>query len=303
VHAAETDRDSIALTVVVPTSHGWPAVRPCLDRLREQARAAAAEVIVADGGAAPAPPADQLWPGLVWLRDPGAGVFALRALARRAARGAILAVTEDHCLVAPDWCARILETHARHPEAVAVKGAVRNGTAERLVDRASFLLVQAPSLPPFDGGPADTILGISCTSYRRQALERLFPDPARPVEIEDIRRWEFAGEAIVADERIWVEHHQSEGLFAMSRLHFHNARAISGLRRDRMTARDWVRVLAAPLLPFIRTARTITLCARKRVPWATMIPCIPVFLWLFAWKAAGELAGYVGGPGDSATRL
>ena len=299
----EPGADPVALTVVVPTCHGWPAVRPCLDRLRDQAPLAGAEVIVADGSAAPAPPADQRWPGLVWLQEPGAGVFALRALARRAARGAILAITEDHCLVAPDWCARILEAHARHPEAVAVKGAVRNGTAERLVDRASFLMIQAPSLPPFTGDPADAILGVSCASYRSRALDRLVPEFAWPVEIEDARRWRVAGETIVADERIWVEHHQSEELAAMSRLHFHNARAICGLRRGRMTGRDWVRIVAAPILPFVRTARTVAQCTEKRVPWTTVIPCVPVFLWLFAWKAAGELAGYVGGPGDSAARL
>ena len=40
-------------------------------------------------------------------------------------------------MVAPDWCARILEVYARQPAAVAVKGVVRNGTAERLVDQAS----------------------------------------------------------------------------------------------------------------------------------------------------------------------
>ncbi len=293
----------IALTVVVPTSHGWPAIRPCLERLRHQAVAANAEVIVADGSAGSPPPATERWPGLVWLEAPGAGVFALRALARRAARGPILAVTEDHCYVAPDWCARILEAHTRHPEAVAIKGAVRNGTAERLVDRASFYLVQAPSLAPFAGGPEDAILGVSSVSYARRALDRLVPDATWPVEVDDAREWRAGGEVVVADAQVWVEHHQSETLVAMSRLHLHNARAVCGVRRRRMTGRDWARVVAAPVLPFVRTARTVGLCARKGVPWGTLIPCVPVFLWLFAWKAAGELAGYVTGPGDSATRL
>lgn len=291
------------LTVVIPTCHGWPALRPFLDRLRDQALATGAEVIVADGSTAPAPPAEALWPGLVWLRQAGAGVFALRALARRVARGAILAVTEDHCLVAPDWCARILEAYARHPEAVAIKGVVRNGSPERLVDRASYLMSQAPNLAPFTGRFEDTILGVSCATYSRRALERLAPELAWPIELHDASQWRAAGETVVADERIWVEHHQSARLLDMSALHFHNARAISGLRRGRITRRDWVRLAAAPVLPLVRTAHTAALCARKRVPWATLVPSAPLFLWFYIWKAAGEITGYLTGPGDSATKL
>lgn len=291
------------LTVVIPTCHGWPEVRPCLERLRDQAQVTATEVIVADGSTAPAPPAGALWPGLVWLRQPGVGLFDLRALARRRARGSILAVTEDHCLVAPDWCARILEAYARQPAAVAVKGVVRNGTAERLVDRASYLANHAPNLPPFDGAPEDAILGVSCVAYSQQALGRLAPELAWPVELHDARRWRAVGEAVLADERIWVDHHQSGGLLALSAFHFHNARAISGLRRRRMTRRDWVRLAASPVLPLVRTARTAALCARKRVPWTTLAPSLPLFLWFYVWKAAGEITGYLTGPGDSATRL
>lgn len=300
-------RDPVAeprrLTVVIPTCHGWPAVRPFLDQLRDQALATGTEVIVADGSSAPAPPAEALWPGVVWLREAGSGVFALRALARRAARGAILAVTEDHCLVAPDWCARILEAYARHPEAVAIKGVVRNGSRERLVDRASYLMSQAPHLAPFTGRFEDTILGVSCATYSRRALERVAPQLAWPIELHDASQWRAAGKTVVADERIWVEHHQSAGLLDMSLLHFHNARAISGLRRSRITRRDWIRLAASPILLVVRTARTAALCARKRVPWATLAPSVPLFLWFYVWKAAGEITGYLTGPGDSETRL
>lgn len=291
------------LSVIIPTCHGWSEVRPFLDQLRDQALASGAEVIVADGSTAPAPREEALWPGLVWLRKAGAGVFALRALARQVARGVILAVTEDHCLVAPDWCARILEAYARHPEAVAIKGVVRNGSRERLVDRASYLMNQAPNLTPFTGRLEDTILGVSCATYSRRALERLAPELAWPIELHDASQWRAAGETVVADERIWVEHHQSARLLEMSLLHFHNARAISGLRRGRTTHRDWVRLAAAPILPLVRTARTIALCARKRVPWATLAPSVPLFLWFYVWKAAGEITGYLTGPGDSAARL
>jgi Glycosyl transferase family 2 len=293
----------VPLTVVIPTCHGWAAVRPFLDRLRDQAQATGAEVVVADGSTEPGPPPDALWPGLVWLRRAGVGVFTLRALGRQVARGDILAVTEDHCLVAPDWCARILEAHARHPDAAAIKGVVRNGSRDRLADRASFLLVQAPNLAPFTGRPEDAILGASCATYSRRALERLSPEAGWPLELHDAGRWRAAGETIVADERIWVEHHQSAPLLELSRLHYHNARAISGLRRSRLARRDWARLAAAPILLLARTARTVALCAQKRVPWGALLTSVPLFLWFYAWKASGEITGYLTGPGDSETRI
>ena len=70
-----------------------------------------------------------------------------------------------------------------------------------------------------------------------------------------------------------------------------------------MTLRDWARLAALPILPFVRTARTVALCARKPVPWTTLAASLPLFLWFYVWKAAGEITGYLIGPGDSATRL
>jgi hypothetical protein len=282
---------------------GWPAIGPCLERLRAEALALGVEVLVADGSDTPPPPPERLWPGVRWLRYPGAGVFALRACARTVARGRVVAVTEDHCLVAPDWCRRLLEAHARHPGAVAVKGTVRNGSRARLVDRAAFLLNQAPHLAPFTGGPWDTVLGVSCVAYKREPLARLVPDPGAPVELADAGAWPSRGQTLVADEGIWVEHCQSAPLLPMSALQLHNGRAVAGLRRSRMRGRDWLRLAALPGLPLVRTGRLVALCRRKGVPWRELLPCLPLFLWYFAWKGAGEAAGYLAGPGQSARRL
>ena len=289
--------------MVVATSQGWPAIEPCLAALAPQARAVGAEVLVADGSAGPPPSPERLPPGVRWLRHPGASVLELRALATRGARGAIVAVTEDHCLVAPDWCARILEAHARHPDAVAVKGAVANGSQERLVDWAAFLLNQAPHLSPFVGRPTDAVLGISSVAYKRPGLERLAAREPGPVELHDHRAWLASGDRVVADERIQVRHVQSVGFLTTSALQFHNARTVSGLRRSRMSWRDWVRLAAAPLLPFVRTVRTVAICLGKPVSRPTLWASVPLILWFYGCKGAGELSGYLAGPGRSPGRL
>jgi hypothetical protein len=292
------------LSVVLGTTQGWPDVAPCLLRLAPQADAIDAEILVADGSAAPPPPAGRLGPRVRWLRRPGAGIFELRQIATAETRAEIVAVTEDHCLPAADWCARILDACRRHPDAAAVKGAVVNGTAARLVDRAAFLLNQAPHLPPFVGRAEDDVLGVSCVAYRRAALAEV---AARgepwPPEMRDPRAWRREGARLVADATIRVAHHQSVPLHGMSALQYHNGRSAAGTRRARMETRDWVRVLAAPVLPVTRAARTAGLCLAKGVPATTVLSCLPLFLWFNLWKAAGELTGYLAGPGDSPRRL
>ncbi len=219
------------------------------------------------------------------------------------ARGAIIAVTEDHCLVAPDWCAQILGAHARHPDAVAIKGAVANGSRERLVDWAAFLLNQAPHLSPFVGRMTDAVLGVSSVSYAWLALERLAAREPGPVELRDYRACLATGARVVADEHIRVEHVQSVGFFRTSALQFHNARTVCGLRRARMTWRDWVRLAGAPILPFTRTLRTIAICLGKHVSRTTLWASVPMILWFYCCKGAGELLGYLAGPGQSPRKL
>jgi hypothetical protein len=299
---ARPPADEPPLSVILATTRGWAEARPCLERLLGAARPVGAEVVVADGSAAPPPPG-ALPPGLRWLREPGAGVFVLRALARRAARGPLLAVTEDHCLVAPDWCARLLDAFARHPEAVAVKGAVRNGSRARLVHWAAFVMNQGPHVPPFRGGRDDALLGVSCAAYRRQALARLLPEAAGPLDLLDTRTWRDAGETVVADPAAWVEHHEPLSFLAVSAVQYHNARAVAGLRRGRPTPRDGLRLAGAPALAVTRAARTVAAALRRDLPRGRVLAAAPLVLWLYAWKAAGEVAGYLAGPGNSAARL
>lgn len=298
-------RDACApsLSVVIGTTQGWPSIRPCLESLGAQATAPWVEIIVADGSDCVPPEGTPLGPGVVWLRHPGVSVLELRALASRAARGEIVAVTEDHCVVAPDWCARILEAHARHREAAAVKGAVTNGSRAHLIDWAAFLLNQAPHIPPFAGKGGDAVLGVSCVSYKRWALERLASSRAPWPELRDHRAWQAAGDRLVADERIWVEHYQSVGFIATSALQFHNARTVSGIRRDRMGWRDWTRLVAVAVLPFYRTLRTVSTCLGKRVPRVILLASVPLILWFYCCKGTGELAGYLAGTGESPRRV
>lgn len=290
------------LSVVLATNEGWTAAQTCLASLLPQAAAVGAEVVVADGSAGAAGPPPSLPSNVRWLRSPGTGLFRLRRQALVAACAPIVAVTEDHCVVAPDWCERIIEAHARHPDADVIKGAVFNGSSDTPVERAAFWLGHWPNLPPFTGRASDAVLGVSCVSYKRRALELLRRDTELLPELVANGYWPNR-RAALATARIHVTHCQAEAFWRTSALQFHNARALSAYRRGRWSARDWLRVTGALALPAARTARVVAACQRKQVPLAELCRCIPHFVWLFCCRGAGELAGYVFGPGDSEREL
>ncbi len=141
----------VPLSVIVATSQPWPELRMCLDSLHVQAVRAGAEVVVGDGTGQGLPEdVARRYPEVTWLKVQGASVLQLRALAMSHTSGEVVAVTEDHCRVAPDWCERILEAHKRYPEAAAIGGAVENGARRKIIDWASFFIVNdipAPAAP------------------------------------------------------------------------------------------------------------------------------------------------------------
>jgi hypothetical protein len=104
------------LSIVIATTQPWPEVRLVLDSLYDQAQAIGGEILVADGhGNGWSDRANALFPAVVWLESKGGSVYQLRAMAMSKARGWIVALTEDHCRVAPDWRQAILTSHREFP--------------------------------------------------------------------------------------------------------------------------------------------------------------------------------------------
>ena len=110
------------LSVLLPVPVPWPEYRPNLVELRRQVAELDAELLLLDGSpnGSPEPPAAELV-GVRYIRPAARDVFELRAIGTNEARGDIIAITEDHCLVARDWCARLIELHAEYPDALANK--------------------------------------------------------------------------------------------------------------------------------------------------------------------------------------
>jgi Glycosyl transferase family 2 len=218
------------LSVIVTCTQPWPEVRGCLERLVPQVRAGEIELIVADGSAAglDAKAAERVR----WLRSPDRGPHELRLAGLVEARGDVVAITEDHCDVAPDWCEKMLDAHGRYPDAVAIAGPVANGATGRMMDRASFFLVHGRNVPEHGGRPDDWFPPAgSNVSYKR---EQIMCGVQRPGDLELVITPQLWSQGLLGfDEKVVVAHSQRLGIVEHVKNHFHSGRSHAGLVAER----------------------------------------------------------------------
>jgi hypothetical protein len=285
--------DRLPLSVILATTEPWPDLANCLEVLAPQVASVGGEIIVGDGhGAAldASRAADSTQ--LSWVRLPGASVFELRARAVERARGEIIALTEDHCLVGRDWCQQILHVFSTHPDVMAVTGPVLNGSTDHRIDHANYLHNFASCVPPVNRAQRDRCPPPANVAFRRCAIGS-GPFPAGRIELEISPRLFREGLFHVHDG-ITVTHVQSHGFWLTLRAHFDNGRSTTGLNRVPLTRRQlpW-HVLRGALRSMSPEARR-TPVVRSSVPLMFLLSCC---------HAAGEVAGIVAGPGSSPTRL
>ncbi len=289
-----------AISAVITTRVPWPEVAAALRSVYAQTLAHGGEVILADGTGAGLPH-DHEFPAVRHLVYPGWNVFRLRAAALAAARGAIVALTEDHCRVAPDWIATILRAHAEHPEAAIIGGAVSNGASDRLIDWGNFLVSHGPYLPPMDVRAGVDITGQANVSYKRQVLDR-YPEDA--LEEGRFRRdLVAAGVRLVADDRVLVLHVQSLGIAGTLLIHYHDGRCVAAAHQARVGLVDRLTTIVKGLLWPIRvplaSVRVIVRAMRKAPVRRVALMSAPWIVALVAFHKAGELVGALAGAGQS----
>ena len=94
----------------------------------------------------------------------------MRTVAFEASTGAIVAVTEDHCVPAPGWLRLALDTFtAGGKRLVAIGGTVVNGVKDRGFDWATFLCEYSYFSPPVIEGATRVLPGMN-VAYRREVL-------------------------------------------------------------------------------------------------------------------------------------
>lgn len=296
--------DVPALSLIVATLGGWPGYAQVFDTQRTAVEAVGGELIIVDGSNQPAPAPERIGTSTTWISAPGEGVFQLRAHAYPIARAAIVAQTEDHCLVEPDWGEVILRLHREHPEAAVIGGVVENGTPFGIDDWAVFFISHFRDMPGVGEARPVPLAGLTNVSYKREALdglERLGDTGIN--EAQHQRGLAARGEVLLIDDRMRVSHLQSKGVATMISISWHSARTQAGMRREKMNTGALVRLVAAPVSPLVYFALITNAVARQRYATRAFVTSIPMIFGLLALRAVAEIVGYATGPGDSARRF
>jgi hypothetical protein len=223
------------------------------------------------------------------------------------ARAEIIAVTEDHCRVAPDWCEQILAAHRDHPRAAAIGGVVDNGAKNSLWDWASVIFAHGVFLPPLQNGERPDISGQANISYKRSALPATFP-PHGLEEGELKRALRERGHSIVSDDRMVVSHDLSLSALDTCLMFYNQGKFTAWFGSARLSrAQRWSRALLSPVR-FIRTVpdsfRIVARIAVRKPAYRKMaMLSSPLVFVLVCCHVAGQLVGDLRGPGSSAHRL
>ncbi len=293
----------IPISVIVVPLRGNSDLQRCLSALTQQSDMQAREIIV--------PYAEQItgvsklaaeFPMVQFLPARGRRTYAeLRALGVQQANGAIIALTEDHCIPHLDWCEQILR--AQGGPYAAVGGAVEKTGPDTMVNWALYLADYIRYMNP---RPASVVANLSdCNvSYKRAALDRIqavwqveFHEPSVHAALQQ------QGEALWFAPNVVVDQQRTMRLGTALRDRYSFGR-LFGSERAQLTSK-WRRALymimtlLLPLLLVGRVAQHVFGKRRCRMAFLFVLPMLIILSAAWAW---GELVGYVTArPGTSLT--
>lgn len=282
----------LGFSVVVPSIEEWPNAKACLDSIHGQLDGAGGEIVVATRHTMPAA-ARKRYPRATWIHIDGASVFELRARGIEAARGTLVLVTEDHCVVAPTWCAGYLATF-KDPRVEWATGPGDNGTRDRATDWGSFLIAWAKFMPGGRRLPIVHHLPVGNGAFRR----RLAPAPVPTFWYESGLGGATQGARIAWAEESSIAHFLAGGMAKLARHHYHNARATAPLLHRTRAARVGAAAANLLLLPLqFVVIGSRELIRRNKVGLA--VRSAPAVFVCGAATGWGRFVGSIAGPGHS----
>ena len=292
------------LSLIVATTHGWDDYRGIFMTQRAAIEAVGGELIVGDSSGNPPPTAADVGPAVTWISAPGNGVFQLRTRSYPVARAQIVAHTEDHCVLDPDWARIALELHREFPDAAVIGAVIENGSTDALNDWANFFVGHVWDMPSVGQGRQVGAAGLTCVTYKRHAIEGMTSVGDMGVN-EAYHQLELSkrGEKVLMDERLRCSHVQSGGVKRAVKRTWHAARAGAAMRRQKLNARSVLRIALTPVLPVWYSATIARQVLARKYHRRDALVSGPYIVGFLFVRAAAEVVGYVAGMGDSGNRF
>jgi len=280
----------VKLSVVIPVRRATATLALCVDSMRAACAGIDAEIVVVYSAADETAGIAAALAGVRLVRVEGKrSVPQLRRDGVRAAEGEFILITEDHCTVNADWAATLLRAAEQHP-ASAWGGPVRNGRTSWL-GWAHYFTRYTAFLPPGRTGYCPHLPGNNAL-YRRDDLLSFATEWGDGF-------WEAEFNAVLRRERgpFWyvpeavVTQRQQRGLFEYVSLRYRHGRCY-GARCGKPHSAVFFFVAALLFWRGLRAAVQNGEAGR----FCVVSPLLAAYYC--AW-AAGEMAGYLAGAGDS----
>jgi len=288
-----------AISVVIASIVGAPFIDECLDSLRLQAGKRGAEVIVVACGTAEyaARIADKYPWVRVIHRAERETVPDLRCHGVESASGEIVAIIEEHCVAAADWLEQALKAHAGGDFGV-VGGPVAPDDYARLRDWVMYFCEYNSCLPPWQEGGAHGLGTANSASSRAVLLQY--------AEQMKAGFWESClYPRLLADG---VRFHAAAGMIVYKcgpynyiyylRQRYWISRAYAGSRELGVFPKA-AYLVASPLLPLLLLARITVRVFQKNCHLVKFVLSLPLLTPLMIVYVAGEVVGYLAGPGNA----
>jgi len=240
--SAMSEERRVFFSVVVPTFQRPEGLARCLEALATQELPRDRfEVVVVDDGS-PNPPREIVARfasalDVRLIEQANAGPAAARNAGAAAARGELLAFTDDDCRPDPHWLRALDEMVARHP-GCAVGGRVENVFGDGLYSTASQLLIEFLYEYYNVGEGAGRFFITSNLAFPTSAFRALGGfDTSFPLAAAEDRdvcdRWREAGHTMVYADDAVVHHAHALRLGSFCRQHFNYGRGAYYLHRAR----------------------------------------------------------------------
>ena len=288
-------KTDLSVAVVILTGRK-DCISRCLSALTQQLDAPATEIIVpCDESVGDLLTLREEFPGVTFLDVNGKRTYAeLRAIGVRASQGRIVAITEDHCTVAPDWCGQILLAHqAPYP---AIGGAVEKKGKDTPLNWSLYLADYLRYMNPQPEGATNNLTDCNVT-YKRAALDAVadtwadeFHEPVVHAALQS------GGQTLWLDPKIVVYQQRDVDLraavrdrYAFGRL-FASTRAVDFSRLQRS-----LYSLLSVTLPAVLVGRVAIHVLRKRRVVREFVRALPYLVLVSTVWAGGEFLGYVTG--------
>lgn len=222
----------------------------------------------------------------------------MRAAAFAVARAPLIAVLEDHVIVPPGWTQRVVAA-ARETGGV-VGGPLENLATRTLIDRAAFFCEYSHCLPPGPSGDSDWLPGNNVAYPAAMLRQHAAIATAGGWENEIHAAIRRSGGRLVFVPEMVAGHDMSYSFGGYVAQRYLYARSYAGNRirgaSFALRVAYSFATLALPVLLLVRISRNVLGNSRYRQLFLMSLPLLALFV--VAW-AAGEIVGYLAGPGDA----